>query len=255
MITIERRLVFWKLKSYYFVQSGQVESSQDHIRAYIHSFIPKGRCREFQTLQFDLMKEQETLLMEMNKSTRRQIRRASEKQLEFLCLENPTNNDLQGFQTFYNEFARNKGTYTCNQFHLKTMKLLRDQNALMLTMVKDPNGVILCARTYIIDDDLVVNLYSSSHFRMSNDSDYKRLLGQANRYLVWKSLLNFKKKGCQLYDMGGLTDDENIRRFKLGFGGEVVTVYSGYKGTSLVGNLIVKLRDWKITFAKMRDIQ
>ena len=52
-----------------------------------------------------------------------------------------------------------------------------------------------------------------------------------------------------------LADDENIRRFKLGFGGEIVSVYSGYEANSIIGALVLKIRNWKMAFATAREIQ
>lgn len=254
MLTIDRKILFWNMTSYYFDCSSLEREKETHIFAYPHSFIPRREFSKFETLQINLREELEVLLMNMNKSTRREIRRATEEQLEFVCVENPTNKDLLDFQRFYNQFAKDKGTYTCNRFHMKTMKLLRDQKALVLTMIQDQTHQQLCVRVYVVDEEVVMNLYSASHFRMSSSSDFKRLLSQANRYLIWKSMKYFKNRGCSLYDMGGMTRDKNIRQFKLGFGGKVVPVYSGYEGRSFIGHLIVKLRDWKISFAKMRNV-
>ncbi|WP_381480410.1 hypothetical protein [Sporosarcina contaminans] len=50
--------------------------------------------------------------------------------------------------------------------------------------------------------------------------------------------------------MGGLTDDENIRRFKLGFGGDIVPVYSGYEAQSLYGSILLKARNVKVKLTK-----
>ncbi|UZM98838.1 hypothetical protein OL548_31985 [Lysinibacillus sp. MHQ-1] len=47
-------------------------------------------------------------------------------------------------------------------------------------------------------------------------------------FLIWHNLLHFKEQGFVLYDMGELTDNLNVRAFKLSFGGQVVNVYSGY---------------------------
>ena len=55
-----------------------------------------------------------------------------------------------------------------------------------------------------------------------------RPIRYANRFLLWHNLLHLKEQGFVLYDMGKLTDDQNVRAFKLGFGGQVVDVYSGY---------------------------
>lgn len=76
-------------------------------------------------------------------------------------------------------------------------------------------------------------LHSASHFRNSNDSGYRNMVGRANRWLHWKALLRFKASGHTCYDWGGWydgTDDDarlNINRFKEGFGGEKQLTYNG----------------------------
>lgn len=233
----------------------KVEKSRGvHIHTFPHSFVGKESFRVYDTLQFDLTNEQEVLLKAMNQSTRRQIRKASKEQLAFIHLNKPTDQDLLTFQAFYNQFAKNKGTYNCGRFHMNTMKLLRDQDALVLMYMNNQKGEPLCGRVYIVDQDFVMNLYSASHFRMSESPAFKRLLGQANRYLIWRSMMCFKESGVHIYDMGGLTESENIRRFKLGFGGAVVPMYSGYEGDSFAGRLIVKMRNWKTKLAEKREM-
>jgi lipid II:glycine glycyltransferase (peptidoglycan interpeptide bridge formation enzyme) len=100
-----------------------------------------------------------------------------------------------------------------------------------------------------------MNLYSASHFRMADSPELKKMLSQANRYLVWKCILLFKEKGYKFYDMGGLSYDDNIRRFKLGFGGKVVPVYWGYEANSIMGSLVLRMRNWKMALATAREIQ
>ena len=68
---------------------------------------------------------------------------------------------------FYNRFARNKKTHTCDSFHMKTMKLLREKNALLLTYItKIKRRMFSATRVYIVDGEFAMNLYSASQFRM-----------------------------------------------------------------------------------------
>lgn len=49
-----------------------------------------------------------------------------------------------------------------------------------------------------------------------------------------------------MYDMGGLTTNENISSFKIEFGGEITEVYSGYEATSILGKLVLFGRTIKL---------
>ena len=68
----------------------------------------------------------------------------------------------------------------------------------------------------------------------------------ASRYLLWNNILWFKQTGHITYDLGNLTVDENIRQFKMGFGGEIVKAYSGYVSTNLTGKFVMCFRKFKL---------
>lgn len=247
---IERHILNTNVKTFYFVRGAPPEVEDAKIIGYLHSFVPMPSLRRYETNQIDLSQSEEELFRAMNSSTRRQIRRAMELDFEFVVLASPTDADLEQFRSFYNQFARNKKTDLCNAYHMETMKLVREKNALVLTYLKDSSGGILCYRVYITDGHLTNNIYSASHFRLMDDNLSKKMLGRANRYLIWRSLLFFKGRGCKVYDMGGLTDDENIRRFKVGFGGNVVSVYSGYEARTVYGSFILMARNLKLRLTK-----
>ena len=244
-----------KIKSYYFAKSNAEYESGVHVKAFSHSFVPRDSLKTLETLQIDLTKDANDLLMEMQKTTRRQIRRAEEVGLDHVVIEKPSDQDLKEFQEFYNRFAKNKKTHTCNSYHMKTMGMLRDRDGLIITYMRNKLKEIICYRVYIIDEMVVMNLYSASHFRTASSPELKKMLSHANRLLLWKSILWFKEKGYELYDLGGLTNNENIRNFKLGFGGEIVSVYSGYEANSFIGSFVLKMRSWKIALATAREIQ
>lgn len=253
MLTIERKMMNIKIKTCYLASEDfQVDDAQ--LIGYSHSFFPKSTLRSFETIQIDLLKDENDLLMEMHKTTRRQIRGALKRELTQVIIENPTDSELASFQTFYNRFAKNKHTHACNSYHMKTMKLLREKNALMLTYMHDKEQNILCYRIYMSDGIIAMNLYSASHFRLVDNPELKRMLSQANRLLIWQSMLWFKEKGQLIYDMGGLTDDENIRKFKLGFGGKIIPVFSGYEASSTMAKLVLKFRNWKVTSVSARGM-
>lgn len=253
MIEIERKLMNIRIKTFFLAKENEdirKDGVQARLIGYTHSYIPKSSLRNFETIQIDLLKDENELLMGMHKTTRRQIRGALERGFKHVVRENPTDQELREFQVFYNRFAKNKRTHTCSSYHMQTMKLLREKNALMLTYMQDKDKNILCYRIYMTDGIVALNLYSASHFRLAEDPEIKRILSQANRLLIWKCILWYKDKGQLLYDMGGLSDDENIRRFKLGFGGKIVQAYYGYKSQSMIGKVILKIRDLKLKVLK-----
>ena len=235
---MERKFLFFKMSNYYF--SGieeELDSSRD-IVGFSHSTFTSGLAR-METSCIDLSKDEDTLFLDLNPSNRKQIRRAVTRNFIIEQLEFPKISDIYEFQRFYNEFAKSKNTYSCNTFHINTMKKLREQNALVIMKILNNNRETLCYRVYITDGENVLSLYSASFYRKFKSATEKRMLSEASRYLLWNNILYFKRRNHKCFDMGGLTDNENIRNFKLEFGGKVVDVYSGYKAKSSVGKIVL----------------
>ena len=73
--------------------------------------------------------------------------------------ENPSDLDLKDFQRFYNGFAkRNKSTRLGNK-QLKTLKLLRDKEGIILTKLLNTEGEELCCQLYIVNGQVAMSQY------------------------------------------------------------------------------------------------
>ncbi|TQR17343.1 hypothetical protein [Psychrobacillus vulpis] len=216
------------------------------IGGFTHSKVPKKNLQQFETVYIDLTKSEEELFQKLHRTNRKQISKASMHDFHILVIDKPTIADIRAFQKFYNHFAKFTNTYSCNSFHINTMSKLKDKNALIITQLLNEENEVLCYRLYISDGDTVFSLYSASHFRLKEKAEEKRVLSIANRYLLWNNILYFKKLNYSIYDMGGVTANENVRSFKLEFGGEITQVYSGYEANSLVGKLVLWLRTIKL---------
>ncbi len=73
------------------------------------------------------------------------------------------------------------------------------------------------------------------------DPGYRSLVGPFNRYLFWQQFTHYQARGMRWYDLGGLELDptspfHSISRFKLTFGGTVVTEHK----LRLAGNPLVR---------------
>ena len=93
--------------------------------------------------------------------------------------------------------------------------------------------------------------YSASWFR-GMDSDYRSLVGRANRWLHWRDMLCFRQAGVQYYDWGGVFEDEStpertgINHFKRMFGGQPVQSYECTVAANVRGRVWLALRDaWR----------
>lgn len=88
---------------------------------------------------------------------------------------------------------------------------------------------LVCVHVYLMSSKRSRLLYSAS--RKDKISDINIDSSFINRYLHYKDIEWFKKKGCSLYDWGGISslDKPNgVDRFKLGFSGKPVHIYTIY---------------------------
>ena len=247
IILVKRKILNLTLVNCYFLKTGEAPLPSAHLIGFSHAYRPVNQLIKQTTLLIDLTKSEEQLLKELHRTNRKQIRQATKFDFQIEIIDQPTIANIREFQSFYNEFAVNTNTYKCGAFHVKTMELLIESNNLLITrIVNGFSNEILGYQVYITDKETALSLYSASHFRLKNDSIDKRMLSIASRYLTWQNILYFKGRKNLIYDMGGLTTNENIRNFKMEFGGEISEVYSGYETTSLLGKLVLWGRTIKL---------
>lgn len=245
IILVKRKLLNLTLVNCYFLKTGETQFPPAHLIGFSHAYRPVNQLIKQITLLIDLTKSAEQLLKDLHRTTRKQIRQAAKYDFQIEVIEQPTLANIREFQNFYNDFAKYTNTYKCGAFHIKTMELLMECNNLIITRI-GKGREILGYQVYITDGETAFSLYSASHFRLKKEAIDKRMLSIANRYLLWQNILYFKDKKNSIYDMGGLTANENIRNFKMEFGGDVTEVYSGYETTSLLGKLVLLGRTIKL---------
>jgi hypothetical protein len=243
MLVLRKKKLFLKLEEVYFCEDYMKYSTDADIVLFYQSkkeYLP-GHPKH--TLHIDLTKDKDQLFKQLEIRTRQYINKAKRTGLMYFFNDSPSFEDLEDFSKFYNEFARLKGIPTVDP---RKFLNFRAVNSFVITCIKDSDGSTLCYHAYIVDGCRTRSLYSASHFRSSNSSEYRNMIGCANKYLHWLDMLAFKEKGLSIYDFGGmaLKDDEvlkGIDRFKLGFGGEVLTEYNFYQARSMLGTILLKL--------------
>lgn len=199
--------------------------------------IPSRRLKCTTTVQLSLKQKEEDLLKGTSEEHQSILKQALLQNFELMVNENPSDLDLKDFQRFYNGFAkRNKLTRLDNK-QLKTLKLLRDKEGIILTKLLNTEGEELCYQLYIVNGQVAMSQYMA--VTAMKQEEMEEEIEYANYYLLWKNILMFRRRGYAIYDMGYLTGDEKLSEFKLGFGGEKVDVYSGYlTSSSMIGKLI-----------------
>jgi hypothetical protein len=248
MVTIERRVHrLLRYRKFWF-------PNRDQAREISRSLRPNDVVRFFaaptdlaplphlvehyrmQTSRLDLSAGPEALLNGMKrKSCRYEIHRA-EKMLHQTAIEIATERSNRDFLALYNEFTRAKGLPPLHSGWIP-------QNAAYTeTLVLYLDGKPLCAHLFLRDPQaqIVRLLYSCS--RRLESSEDASACGSLNRYLHWYEMQRYHALGFAIFDFGGLGHPESIARFKLSFGGSVLTEHyyllSGVPSVAKLGKLL-----------------
>lgn len=207
-------------------------ADQADIIRYRQALTPLGpNPSDFYTLISDLTQSEEALLDRIQKDGRYKIRRAEERDgfaLEVWDRADPA--FMSDFVAFYNGFAAQKGLQALDGGHLR---LLAGDGRLDLARVRSAEGDAIVYHAHYTHLGRARLLHSASQFRGSDDSNFRNLVGRANRWLHWKGLQRFKAGGHTCYDWGGWYEGQEdkerlgINQFKESFGGEVQRTYNG----------------------------
>lgn len=244
MISIKKKLFFIDLIDVFLAEEYNPERSKNRLIVHHYSKVPGDNLFGETTYQLSLEKDEDELLEGMSKMNRYMLRRAKKEPYEVIVKDNPTDGDLMEFQDFYNKFVKTKNTHKVNRYRFNRLKRLRDQGVVVFTKLQNTNAESLCYRIYIIDKDVVLNFYTCSATWMKELPDLKQQIRFANRYLLWENMKLFKKRGFKIYDYGGITDIDEINKFKEDFGFIGIEVYHGFDTESFIGKILVRLH-WR----------
>ncbi|MDP4179699.1 MAG: hypothetical protein Q8942_01255 [Bacillota bacterium] len=243
MLVLKKRKLFLKLEEVYYAQDHATYKTNADIVLFYQCVKSQEVCHNKNTLHIDLSKDEEALFSDLHEHTRRELMRARNDSNKYIFNENPTMEQFIEFCDFYNVFASTKGITSIDPV---SYKLLLENNSFIITKMLDNEDKVLCYHTYIVDGHRARTQHSCSQFRNSEDKNYRALVGRANRELHWKDMMTFKEKEFSIYDFGGLAlnDDpvmKNIDKFKMSFGGKIVTEYEFYQPRSFLGKLMLKI--------------
>lgn len=197
---------------------------QDVIKPSVYAaFDPLGNSKKTcgmikdmrKTIWIDLKQSEDEILMSFKSNTRNEVRKALREGYTIEKVEN-----VEEFVTFYNSFASEKNL---GLISIGTISKF-PKTAIYKSIFA---GKVLTMHASIMDvDNKIVRLLYSASVRLDEGIDRKSV-GFSNRYLHYEELIEFKKLGYEIYDFGGINEDEsnkeqyNITIFKKGFGGEV----------------------------------
>ncbi|MFZ0921561.1 MAG: GNAT family N-acetyltransferase [Candidatus Acidiferrales bacterium] len=195
------------------------------------------RHRQLQTAWVDLAAGPDGILNGMKrKSCRYEIRRA-EKMLDRVEIERSSPKAHRDFLAVYNDFAKTK------RLPRFPAAWLREYSTHSETFVIYLNGEPLCCHFLLRDSEAgIVRLLYSGSRRLQTPED-AAACGALNRYLHWHEMQRYHSQGFATFDFGGIRDPEDhFSRFKLSFGGAVVTEHyyllGGIQWVARLGNIV-----------------
>ena len=169
--------------------------------------VAGARHTPFLSMVTDLSVEEDAITDQFGKDCRYKIRRAETK--DGLSMEFITDPEgrLDEFRAFFDAFARQKSR-RARRSSMAGCRL-RSPPARAHVGLAERRGAGLARLRHCREEPQG----SSTPARASETgtSDYRALVGRANRWLHWRDMLQFKEMGIARYDWGGLFEDESDR--------------------------------------------
>lgn len=240
-LTINRKKFGINIQEVYFSESNCTTTTCDLEVSFCMNAAGKNSTKALTSL-INLAADESIILSRFRRNYRREINgfhKSTDFKFEFIT--DPTLEQISEFCVVYDEFSAEKGLGVCNQ---EKLIFFAEQKALVLSYIRSAaSDDLLCQHAYICNDERTRLLYSVSNFRFFLENSAQRnQIGKAHRFLHWSDILNFKKIGYKIYDLGGLakeqaSDLQSINHFKEGFGGELHSEYVNFTPHTLKGRM------------------
>lgn len=237
---------FYTLERIWF--SNKEDSTADVVR-YLRAKSPlKGAfvdCSSVETVITDLNYSNEEILSKSTKTVKYEVTKCEKESVNisyYTASDLKKNKSLvDEFETAYMDFANELGLkVVINSYKRTKIDNYIDNESIMLSKA-EKDGVTVFHVYSCGGQECCLN-YSVSNFRKDNSK--RNLAGRMNKLLHFKDMDWFRDHGYVLYDWGNISSSINpngIDKFKMSFGGEVVTLYNSFVGKSLLGKLLVLL--------------
>lgn len=245
ILSIRRKRWSMAVQHIYFADKPTAARNKIKLVRHIHSLIPSRKLARSETAHIDLKKDQKSLRASMSIRNLQMLEQAEKEPYQVFVYENPTLENLKDFQRFYNQIAKEKREEKIGRTHMDSFTLLSSENALLLTEVRSECGQTLCSSLDVVHGKKAMAYYVATSNLFLKPNHLKQPIRYAYCYLLWHNLLYLKRNGYELYDMGELTNEVAIREFKLGFGGQIVDVYSGYIAQSKISAFLLGMQKWR----------
>lgn len=178
-----------------------------------------------------------------NGSCRYRIRKA-EKMIDNIRIESNTQKSYQDYLYIYNSFVTlSRHTYKMSNNSLNEQKNISDISVIYY------EDMPMCGHLVFRDSNIGRARLGFSGSRRHENKNISKLVGPLNRYLCWHEIKDYKSRGFNIFDFGGIGRDPGIDSFKLSFGGNELVEYE-YTFSGLLGRAGITMRDAAFEFRR-----
>ncbi len=195
---------------------------------------PGFYCKEGLTSIIDLRQDLETIWQGLRKKFTRDLIKKGEQ----LGITVKQDNNFSGFKKIYRKFREKK------KIHADRFKVF--QNGILFSAYYQGN--LIANHLFVADEKSARSwVAASKRLELVSGRD-KRIVGYANRQLIWQAIKFFKDSGCETFDLGGFNpdlakkEDITLAEFKESFGGRRQSAYFYYKVNSKLLKFWIKLK-------------
>lgn len=175
----------------------------------------------------DISSEEETILSQMEKNTRYEIKKSQKEGVEISISKEL--NDYSEFEKLFLITAKRQ------KFIYHPLEYYRLQFEIMSKY--DNYSVVTARKSGKVISSALIGFYGDSAFYLHaaslNDREINKLMGP--QAVVWASILEAKRRGMKYFDFWGIASDDNPKnswagftRFKKGFGGYLFKTIRAY---------------------------
>jgi len=235
MLQISRKLFSLPLNQVYFQEMKCDCRYEPKLVCYTHALKPRRKLQGKKALHMKLTQDDSTWFYRMSDEIITLMEENRFEQWTITRLHHPTNQDIKEFQEIYNLNAKQKRSRRLNKFDVQTLQLLRDQGGLVITRLENESKEFAYFRIYVVGKKMVMALYDEGQALQS-----EKISRSANYFLCLENMKHFGSLGYQIYDFGDIKDSTRLKELKENFGGELVTVFSGYRSKSPFSELLLQ---------------
>lgn len=176
-------------------------------------------------------------------SCRYRIKKA-EKMLDKIHIELNTEKSYQDYLYIYNSFVMlSRHTYKMSNNSLNEQKNIADISVIYY------DNMPMCGHLVFRDARIGRARLGFSGSRRHENKNISKLVGPLNRYLCWHEIKDYKSRGFNIFDFGGIGRAKGIDSFKLSFGGNELVEYE-YNFAGLLGRMGIQMRDTAFEFRR-----